>query len=134
MSSPSACASPTASRRRASPSRMLSAALMSGRSTMARFRSLGGVVSGGVGFIYRFVDLVQLDGRARHNGRDRVLVDQLDLTVPAQQNAEIVEPGNDALQLHAVDEEDCERGFRLSDSVEEGVLEVLFLIHGSPMP
>ena len=44
-------------------------------------------------------------GCAGHDGRDRMLVHELRVTVAAQQHTEIVEPGHDALQLHAVDRE-----------------------------
>ncbi len=63
-----------------------------------------------------------------------MLVNELHLAVAAQEHTEIVEPGDDALKLHTVDEEDGERGLCLADSVKERVLQVLFLIHGSPMP
>ncbi len=67
----------------------------------------------------------QLDRMTRHDRRDRVLVDELRMPVAAQQHAEIVEPGHDALQLHAVDQEDGERSFALADVIEEGVLQIL---------
>ena len=47
-----------------------------------------------------------------------------------QQNAEIVEPSHDALQLVPVHEEDRERNFGLADVVEESVLEVLLSFGG----
>ena len=34
-----------------------------------------------------------------------MLVDELRMSVPAQQHTEVVEPGDDSLQLHAVDQE-----------------------------
>src|SRR5690242_9996427 len=40
----------------------------------------------------------QLDRVTRHDRRDGVLVDELGMPVPSQQHAEIIEPGNDALQ------------------------------------
>ncbi len=54
-----------------------------------------------------------------------MLVDQLRHAVAAQQNAEIVEPGDDALQLDAVDQKDRQRDFLFSDMIEESVLQVL---------
>src|SRR5690606_36577260 len=72
----------------------------------------------------------QLERARRHDGRDRVLVDQLHVTIPAQQNREIVEPADDALQLYAVDEEDSDRGLGLADVIEEDVLDVLRLFGG----
>ena len=58
-------------------------------------------------FVRGFV--LQLDRAHRHHGRDRVLVDQLGLAVPAQQHAEIVEPSDVALKLYAVDQKDGDR-------------------------
>jgi len=54
-----------------------------------------------------------------------VLVDKLRLPVAAQEDAEIVKPGDDALQLHAVDEKDRDRNFRLADVIEKGILQIL---------
>jgi hypothetical protein len=51
-----------------------------------------------------------------------VLVDKLRVTVAPEQKTEIVEPGDDALKLHSIDQEDGERGFGFSDVIEEGVL------------
>jgi hypothetical protein len=61
----------------------------------------------------------------RHDRGYGVLVDQLRVAIAPQQDAEIVEPGDHALQLHAVDQENGERRFALSDMIEEGVLEIL---------
>ena len=72
--------------------------------------------------------LVQLHGLGRHDGGDGVLVDQLRLAIAAQQHAEVVEPADHALQLDAVDQEDGQRRLGLADAVEEGVLQVLFLV------
>eukprot|EP01012_Entosiphon_sulcatum_P012987 TRINITY_DN18264_c0_g2_i1.p1 TRINITY_DN18264_c0_g2~~TRINITY_DN18264_c0_g2_i1.p1 ORF type:complete len:114 (-),score=16.66 TRINITY_DN18264_c0_g2_i1:365-706(-) len=80
--------------------------------------------------LVRFLGFEQLHGMAGHDGRDRVLVDQLRVTVTAQQHAEIVEPGDDALQLHAVDEEDRQRNLLLPHMVEESVLEILSPLGG----
>jgi hypothetical protein len=57
-----------------------------------------------------------------HDRRDRVLVDKLRMAVPAKQNAEIVEPGDDTLQLHTVHEKYREGDFVFADVVEKGVL------------
>ena len=72
----------------------------------------------------------QLDRSTRHHGADRVLVDELGVAVPAQQHGEIVEPGNDALQLHAVYEEHRHRRLAFADVVQEDVLHVLRLFAG----
>ncbi len=47
----------------------------------------------------------KLDRSHRHDGRDRVLVDELGLPVPPKQHAEIVEPSDVPLKLDAIDEE-----------------------------
>src|SRR5215213_4601825 len=67
----------------------------------------------------------QLDGMPGHDGRYRVLVDELRMAVPAQQHAEVIEPSDHPLELDAVHEKDRERNFILPDMVEKGVLKVL---------
>ena len=64
----------------------------------------------------------------RHDGRNCVLIDELGMPVAAQQYAEIVEPGDNALELDAVDQE--YRYWRLvfANIVKEYVLEVLAFI------
>src|SRR5215211_1138323 len=69
--------------------------------------------------------LEQLDRSARHDGRDRMLVDKLRVSIAPEQKAEVVEPGDDALQFDSVDQEDRERCFCFSDVVQEGVLQIL---------
>src|SRR5690606_25033240 len=69
----------------------------------------------------------QLDWRTRHDCRDRVLIDQLRLSVTTQKQTEIVEPGDDTLKLDTVHEEDRDRDFLLANVVEKGVLQVLLL-------
>ncbi len=56
-----------------------------------------------------------------------MLVDQLRLAIAAQKHAEIVEPGDHALQLDAVDQEDRDRDLGLSDMVQKGVLQILLV-------
>jgi hypothetical protein len=74
-----------------------------------------------------------MDRLAGHDGRDRVLVDQLRMTVTPQQDAEIVEPRDNPLQLDPIDEEDRQGRLVLADVIEKGVLEALctFSSHGS---
>jgi hypothetical protein len=72
----------------------------------------------------------QMDGSARHDGRYRMLIHELRVTVAAQENTEVVEPGDDALQLDAVDEKNRKRSLTLSDVVQERVLKVLCAICG----
>src|SRR5690606_574440 len=71
-----------------------------------------------------------MDGSARHDGRYRMLINQLRVTVTAQKHTKVVEPGHDALQFDAVDEEDCKGSFALSDVIEKGVLKVLSAVCG----
>ena len=53
----------------------------------------------------------------RHHGRNRVLVDQLGMAIAAQQDAEIVEPGDVALELDAIDQEDGDGSLAFTDRV-----------------
>ena len=62
---------------------------------------------------------------AGHDGRDRMLIDELRMTIAAQQHAEVVEPGHDALQFHAVDQKDRQRRLVLAYVVQERVLKTL---------
>jgi hypothetical protein len=72
------------------------------------------------------VDLVeQLDGLSRHDGGNGVFVNQLGMTIPAQQNAEIVKPCHNTLELDAVHKEYGQRNLLLPDVIEKGVLEIL---------
>jgi hypothetical protein len=48
--------------------------------------------------------------------------------IPPEQDREIVEPGDDALQFDAVDEEDGNGRFVLADVVQEDVLNVLIFL------
>jgi len=47
------------------------------------------------------------------------------MPIAAQENAEIIKPGDDPLQFNTVDEEDCQRCFLFSYMIEEGVLKTL---------
>lgn len=67
----------------------------------------------------------QMDGLPGHDGRDRMLIYELRVTVPTQQHTKVVEPAHDPLELHAVDQKDCEWGLVLSHVVQERVLKVL---------
>src|SRR5688572_12970111 len=73
----------------------------------------------------RMLRIEQLDRRAGHDRRDGVLVDQLRLRIAPKQQAEVVEPGNNALELVPVHEEDRDRDLLLANMIEEGVLQVL---------
>ena len=75
------------------------------------------------GFIAR---LEHLNWLPRHDRRYSVLIDKLGMPVAAQQDAEIIEPGYDTLQLDAVDQEDRERNLVLTDKIEKSVLEILW--------
>jgi hypothetical protein len=52
------------------------------------------------------------------------------MPIPAQQHREIIEPGNHALQFHAVHQKHGDRGFALADMVQEHVLYVLRFFSG----
>ena len=79
-----------------------------------------------------FAAFEQLDRVTGHDGRNRVLVDELGMPIPPQQNAEIIEPCHDALQFNAVDQENGQRNFCFADVIEESVLQILrtFGCHG----
>ena len=66
-----------------------------------------------------------LHGLAGHDRRDGMLVDKLRMPVAAQQHAKIVERGDHARELHAIDEEDRERVLVLANGVEKKILQIL---------
>ena len=72
--------------------------------------------------------VVQPHGGRRHDRRHGMLVDQLDMAVTAQQQAEIVERADHALQLDAVDQKYGDRNLVLADVVQKHVLKVLLLL------
>src|SRR5208337_2335952 len=72
----------------------------------------------------------QLDRRPRHHSADGMLVDELGVPVAPQQDREVVEPGDDALELDAVDQEDGHRGLVLAHMVQEHVLHILRFFSG----
>ena len=51
-----------------------------------------------------------------------MLIDQLRLSIASEQQAEIVEPGDDALQLDAVHEENRDRDLLLPNVIEKRIL------------
>jgi hypothetical protein len=51
-----------------------------------------------------------------------MFIDELGVAVTAKENAEAVEPRDDALELHAVDEKYGEGNFLLTDVVQERIL------------
>ena len=51
-----------------------------------------------------------------------MLVDELGVSVPPQQHAEIIEPSDHALQFDAVHQEDGERDFAFANVIEKRVL------------
>ena len=72
-----------------------------------------------------FHRLEHLDRGGGHDGGDRVLIDELRMAIAAQENAEIVEPGDETLQFNAVDKKNRDRGLALAHVVQERVLQVL---------
>src|SRR4029079_7068742 len=71
---------------------------------------------------FRLGNICELNGLTGHDGRDGVLVDELRMSVAAEQDAEIVEPGHDALQLHPIHEKDRQRSLVLANMIEKSVL------------
>src|SRR5438270_167173 len=59
----------------------------------------------------------------RHDGRDGMLIDELRTSFAPQQQREGVEPGDDALKLDSLDEEDGDRLLGAADAVEEMILQ-----------
>src|SRR5207244_1338923 len=77
------------------------------------------------------------DRLPRHYRRNCVLIHQLRMRVPTQQNTEVIEPSNNPLKLDAIDEKNRHRCLVFPDVVQENVLNVLrfFRSHGStPTP
>ncbi len=74
------------------------------------------------GFLVR---IEQLYLHRRHHRRDRMLVDQLRMPVASQQHRELIEPGDDSLQLNAIDEEDRDWRLVLPDVIQEDILNIL---------
>src|ERR1700745_482254 len=54
------------------------------------------------------------------------------MPVATQQHAEIIEPGDDALEFHAIHQEDSEWNFVFADVIEKSVLKILCAVgcHG----
>jgi hypothetical protein len=72
-----------------------------------------------------FLGFEHLHRLAGHDGRDRVLVDKLRMSVTAQQHAEIIEGRHDARELHTVDEKDRQRNLLFANGIKEKILKVL---------
>jgi hypothetical protein len=62
---------------------------------------------------------------ARHDGRDRVLVNELRVAVATQENAEIVEGCHNTGELDAIDQKDRQRNLLLANGIEKKILEIL---------
>jgi hypothetical protein len=57
-----------------------------------------------------------------------VLVNELRVTVTAQKYAKIVEPGDNSLQLDAIDEKYSQRRLVFSHVIEKSVLQILLFV------
>ena len=73
--------------------------------------------STGSGFIPSGLVFEEADRHAGHNGRYGVFVDELRQAISAQEDAKIIEPSNDALQLYPVYEEHRDRNLVFSDMI-----------------
>jgi hypothetical protein len=62
---------------------------------------------------------------AWHDGGYGVLVDKLRVAIATQEHAKIIEPGDDALQFHAVDQENSKWNFVFTNEIEKCILQVL---------
>jgi hypothetical protein len=69
--------------------------------------------------------LKHLYGVSGHDRRDGVLVNKLGMPVSPQQQTEIIEPGDNSLELDAIDEENGERDFVFSDKIQKCILQIL---------
>jgi hypothetical protein len=72
-----------------------------------------------------FAGFEHLDWMARHDRRNSVFVNKLRMTVSTQKHTKIVEPGDNALQFHAINQENGEGNFVFANEIEKSVLEVL---------
>src|SRR5262249_54524429 len=79
----------------------------------------------GLGFGHLLILLEKLDRLPRHHRGDRMLIHELRMGVPPQQNTKVIKPSNDPLELNAIDEEYGYRGFVFPDVVQEHVLNIL---------
>src|SRR5690348_12772213 len=65
-----------------------------------------------------------------------MLVDELRVSIPAQENTKIIEPSYNALELHAVHEKNGQWCLVLANMIEKSVLKALRALcrHGLPRP
>jgi hypothetical protein len=70
---------------------------------------------------------IKTNGLARHNRRNRVFINQLALTVSAQQNAKIIKPSDHPLKFHTIYQENCYRNFGFTNVVKKRVLQILLI-------
>ena len=68
-----------------------------------------------------FFGFEHLHRLARHDGRDRVLVDELRVPVTTKKNAEVIEGCNNTRQFNTVDEKYCQRDLLLANCVQEKI-------------
>lgn len=54
-----------------------------------------------------------------------MFVNQLRLTISAQQNTEIIEPSDDPLQLDTIDQKNRYRNLGFSNMIQERILKIL---------
>src|SRR5262249_30903675 len=86
------------------------------------------------GFVALLGALEELDRPGRHDGGNGVLVDELRMCIPSQQDREIVEPSHAALQPDAVHQKDRHRHLVLADVVQEDILNVLGFFSSHRLP
>jgi hypothetical protein len=78
-------------------------------------------------------DFGEIERLGRHDRRNGMFVDELGLAVAAQQHREIIEPGDDALELHTLHQEHGDGCLRAPQAVQEHILEVVDLIGHIPL-
>jgi len=74
--------------------------------------------------------IAQIDRIGRHRGGDGVLVDDLLLAFPLQQQAECVKSDDDALQTDAVAEENRDRGLSAQEMIVKDILQSVDIVLG----
>ena len=82
----------------------------------------------------RVFTLIKADRLARHDCRNGMLVNQLGLSIAAQQYTKVIKPSDHALQFDPVYEKYSHWDFGLTNMVQKCILQVLSIIRHLGMP
>jgi hypothetical protein len=74
--------------------------------------------------VNRFL-LKERNWRRWHDGRDGMFIDQLRLSIPAEQDTKIIKPGYNALQLYTIHQKHGDRSLGLSHRIEKNILQII---------